>query len=430
MTMPTPPLIITNIIAEPILPVNEVVDLVFLVGPPGAGATGNGAADEAPSAIATNVSALEAFIGTDGVVHDAIVAITEQITTRIAVALTPSSPTPADSVAALNKAMQLSAAPTLMYAPGQTILGAEVGLLSGTLTSASTALSLAGAPDSAFAADSYLRISDEYMQIVSGSGTDYVVLRGVLGSAAADHNATDVVHNFMSPVVQRLGILTTELTCKAVADAPFESVERAEAWSEAGNTINDVMAVFNRPDSMWVGGAWIGAILALATRFNRARGIEFAPVGGVASLDHALSHSSRASVPTDVSRLVAAYISTLVSRNGRIEIIGQQFRGVIDVRRYWSNSRMVDILERLMETEAERFIGSGITRQSLLRIAEAMERVGRTLVVSGEMADLTVVPHPTANTQAARANGEASFVVNATTLVPLGSVTLDLVLRI
>ena len=141
-------------------------------------------------------------------------------------------------------------------------------------------------------------------------------------------------------------------------------------------------------------------------------------------------HSSRATVPTDVSRLVAAYISTLVSRNGRIEIIGQQFRGVIDVRRYWSNSRMVDILERLMETEAERFIGAGITRQSLLRIAEAMERVGRTLVVSGEMADLTVVPNPTTNTQAERANGKANFIVNATTLVPLGSVTLDLVLRI
>ena len=205
MTMPTPPLIITNIIAEPILPVNEVVDLVFLVGPPGSGATGTGAANEAPSAIATNVTALEPFIGTDGVLHDAIVAITEQITTRISVALTPSSPTPADSVLALNKAMQLSAVPTLMYAPGQTILGTEVGQLSGSLTASATALSLAEAPDNAFAADAYLRVSDEYMQVVSGSGTDYVVLRGVLDSTAADHLSADTVRNFVSPVVARPG---------------------------------------------------------------------------------------------------------------------------------------------------------------------------------------------------------------------------------
>ena len=192
------------------------------------------------------------------------------------------------------------------------------------------------------------------------------------------------------------------------------------------------MGVFNRANgTRWPGGLWLGGALEVTGEFGRQRGIEHARVSGITSLQHNLSHSPRLSVTTDVSRIVGAYLSTLVFRNGHYEIVGDTFRGVADARKHWSTSRVVHHLEHVLETAGEHYTGQGITRQRLITIAEGLEKAGRTLVTNGELSALTVIPaSDTINNQAAREGGFAHFTADATTIVPLDHIRIELALRV
>ena len=116
MTTPRPPSIETSIVAEPFAPAYHTEDVIFLVGPAGAGATGT--PTDNPSHATRSLADLETYIGTDGILHNAAEDIFDQIDTNIIAALLPASPTPQQILDTLDKAYQAEANPTVLYAPG------------------------------------------------------------------------------------------------------------------------------------------------------------------------------------------------------------------------------------------------------------------------------------------------------------------------
>ena len=433
MTTPRPPSIETRIISEPFAPAYHTDDVVYIVGPPGAGATGTATDD--PSHAGRTLASLEDFIGTDGIVHDAVDDIADQIDTNIIVALTPAVPTFAEVITALEKAYQAERNPTILYAPGMTHLGTPLGGgLAAAMDDVTTSLTFTTAPDPALSADLLLQVDNEIMIVdVAGDAGDviYVVRRGEEGTDAVMHLLAAVVTDLRNPVVTELEELAEALECNAIADAPFASISAAIAWADAGNVKANVMGVFNRINgTRWPGGAWLGGALEVTGENGRQRGIEHARVSGITSLQYNLSHSPRLSVTTDVSRLVGAYLSTLVFRNGHYEIVGDTFKGVADARKHWSTSRVVHHLEHVLEIQGEHYTGQGITRQRLITIAEGLEKAGRILVTNGELAGLSIIPDPVANTPAAREGGFAHFTADATTIVPLDHIRIDLALKV
>ena len=433
-TRPRPPSISSSVEGEPLTPLHHSEALYYIVGPPGAGASGTGAAGERPSLVHNSLASLESFMGTDGATHDAVEAIFDQVDTNVAVALTPANPTAAQSVSALEKVRFLTDRPTHLYAPGQTVTGVQIGQVSGILAIAATALTLAADATMRVEVDELLQIESEIVRVeVVTDQANFTVARAQEGTAAAAHAANTSVTDLRSPVATELGQLVDELECVAVADAPITSILAAIAWADAGNVRPDVMGVFNRADNKWPGGFWLGAADDVAAEYTRARGIQHARVGGVTSLEYELTHSPRATVETDVSNLVGAYLSTLVRRRGHVEIVGDTFKGVDDARRKWSVSLVVQHLRRISEEAAESFIGPGARQSTITRLAAHVERAGRQLVGDDEEAELSflsMTPHPVDNTAQARANGLAALRAIIETVAPIERIEIPITLRI
>ena len=336
-TRPRPPSIESSIDADPLIPLHHSDALYYVVGPPGADASGNGADAENPSPRATSLASLEPFIGTDGITRTAVEAIFDQVDTNVVVALTPANPTQAQVISTLQKVRRLTDRPTHLYPPGQTVLGARIGMPAAAINDSVTTLTLAAAAINMVEEGEILRIENELLRVTDvTSQTVFTVDRGAYGTTAAAHANTAPVTDLHSPVATELIQLVDELDCDSVADAPRISVQGAIQWANAGNVGPGVMGVFNRGDNNWPGGFWLGAAADRAAEHGRARGIEHAPVKGISSLDYELSHSPRSTVDTDVSNLVGAYLSTLVRRRGRVEIVGDTYKGLDDARKTWS----------------------------------------------------------------------------------------------
>ena len=432
MTTPQPPRISVSIVAPPAPLPTIGSDTVFLVGPGGTGAT---LTPGTPSVAYANLAAAQAGVGTTGAVYEALVGLYGQVSLQTIVSLTP------------DKTSTLGAA----------------------LTAAATAVTVADG--SKFAAGDTLVLGDEEMTVSSIAGNVLTVVRGANGTTAETHESGDSVeapptdaqvraalHSVrraaLTPTVlyapgltagiggrdtvangvisngntqdKGLNELAEELGCRAVADACQTSVADAIAWA-GNNRQANVMGIFNSPDQHQPGGYWLGGALAVTGAQGLSQGIEHAPVTGVTALANALSHSPRAAVMTDVSRLVGAYLSVLVSANGRTEIIGDTFYqsgAAPDSRRYWSVARVLDELERLLSRAGQPFIGRGNTQAARIRIANALERAGRQLVASGDLEDFSVMPDDVRNTSAAEMAGQAFFLGEATTVVPLETIQL------
>ena len=446
MTTPRPPSIITNVTAPPLVPLHHSDSLVYIVGPPGTGALPAYAANERPSAIATSLAALEEFIGADGAVHDAVEAIFDQVDTNIAVARTPAAPTHQQVIDTLDKVRLLTDVPTHLYAPGRTGDGVVAGQLDADIDDAVTAFTFDAAPTSAISVGELLLIESEIVRVAAplpGAGVHtYDIERAQEGTDAAAHAAAVDIVDIRNPVTAELELLAEELECVAVADGDNTSIDRFVAWLDAGNARPNVMGLFNEPDGRNPGGPWLGAVLDRQAEFGRQRGVNHARVGGVTDLAHELTHSPRANVDTDVSRIVAAYGSLLLRRHGHVEIVGDQFKGIDDARTYWSVTLVVNHLRRISEEAVEPFIGIDADLSTVVRIAAHVERAGRQLVRPpatgqdgagarrGELRSLTIVPHATKNTAEARANGRIFLRSVAGVFAPIRTVEFDLELQI
>ena len=414
MTAPRPPSITTTITGDPLTPRHHSDAHLFLVGPPGTGASGDGLpvtgpGAERPSDYATGLAGLEDFIGTDGPLHTAVEAIFDRLDTNIAVALTPAGATHAQVVSTLEKARFLEDAPTHLYAPGLTVLGDTLGDLAADIVAAGGSVELAADAVHTVEVDEYLQIEDEIVRVTAVTDQqNFTVERGELGTSAADHASGVDVLDIRSPVCTELESLGEELECLAVADAPSLSEELAVEWANAGNVRPNVMGVFNKTDNEWPGAAWLAAALDVAAEHGRQRGIELARVTGVTNLQYELSYSPRETVDTDVSRLVGAYLSTLVRRRGHVQIVGDSLKGVADARRFWSVALVVHHSQRIAELAKEPFIGVGATPSTVTRVASHVERAVRQLVPR-ELRFASVIPHPVYNTAEARANGDVEL---------------------
>ena len=430
MTTPRPPSISTTITGDPVTPLHHSDAHVFMVGPPGTGASGTGAAGERPSAYVTGLDALESLIGTDGALHTAVEAVFDRVDTNIAVALTPANPTHAQVVSTLEKVRFLEDAPTHLYAPGLTVSGDTLGALSADMTDASDSVALAADAVHMVEVDEYLQIEDEIVRVTAVTDQqNFTVDRGQLGTSAAAHVTGVSVLDILNPVCTELESLGEELECLAAADAPTASVELAVEWANAGNVRANVMGVFNRADNDWPGAYWLAAALDVAAEHGRQRGIELARVTGVTNLQYELSYSPRAAVTTDVSRLVGAYLSTLVRRRGQVQIVGDSLKGVTDARQTWSVAVVIHHARRLAEAAGESFVSDEGDEITITRLASHVEQAVRQLVPR-ELRAASVIPHPTLDTQAARDAGDANLQAVFDTKRPIKRIILPISLRI
>ena len=441
MTTPRPPSIVTTITGEPLTPLHHSDAHIFMVGSPGTGATGTGVAGERPSAYVTGLDALESLIGTDGDLHTAVEAVFDRVDTSISVALTPATPTHAQVVSTLEKVRFLEDPPTHLYAPGLTVLGDTLGALSSDMTDSSDSVALAADAVHMVEVDEYLQIENEIVRVTAVTDQmNFTVSRGELDTAAAAHVTGVNVLDIRSPVCTELEQLGEELECLAVADAPSLSVDLAVEWANAGNVRPNVMGVFNRTDNEWPGAAWLAAALNVAAEHGRQRGIELARVTGVTNLQYELSYSPRETVTTDVSRLVGAYLSTLVRRRGHVQIVGDTLKGVSDARQRWSVALVVHHAQRLAEQAKEPFIGHGASPSTVTRVASHVERAIRQLTRTAPGADgnlrprelrfASVIPHPVYNTAAARANGQVELEGRFGTISPARTIRTRITLAI
>ncbi len=430
MTMPRPPSVSSTVTGDPVTPLHHSDAHLFLVGPPGSSASGTGAPNERPRGYATGLAALEPFIGTDGPLRTAVESIFDRVDTSIAVALTPANPTHAQVEAALEKVRFLEQEPTHLYAPGLTVTGSVLGALSSDIAIDASSVVLAADAVHRVEVDEYLQLDDEVVRVTAVTDQHtFTVERGELGTAAAAHTSGDNVLDIRSPVVTELESLAEELECLAVADAPSGSVDLAVAWAGEGNVRPNVMGVFNRTDNEWPGADWLAAALDVAAVHGRQRGIELARVTGVTNLEHELSYSPRSAASTDVTRLVGAYLSTLVRRHGQVQIVGDSLKGVTDARKTWSVALVVHHAQRLAEAAGEAFIADEGNETTITRLASHVERAVRQLVPR-ELRYASVLPHPTLDTQHARDAGDAHLQAIFDTVRPIKRIVIPIRLRL
>lgn len=425
MTTPRPPSVVTNISGDPIPPAISSDARLFMVG------SGTAAAPR-PQPYSRDLESIEAHLPQGSLMRNAVDAIFRKAEPEIAIAtLDPVIAGHSTVNSGLDLVRFLERRPTHIYAPGLTSNGTTVGTLANNINDAATTITLTVAHDG-ISDGEILQVENELMEVDgdAAQGTDITVIRGAEGTAAAAHLAGRTVVDLRNPVVTHLEELCEELECVAISEAPNVDVQHAIAWADAGNVRQNVMGIYNYADGMPPGADWLGTTMRVHSEFGHQRGIEHARVTGVTSLARELSHSPRASVTTDVSRLVGAYMSTLVRRNGLVEIVGHTFKGVSDARRLYSNALVVHRVQRLAEIAAEDYIGQVSSDQNMRDLAFHVEQGIRSLVNSREIRFVTVVPHPTLDTPVARANGIANLFARIGLYFPITHVVIDLTLPI
>ena len=248
------------------------------------------------------------------------------------------------------------------------------------------------------------------------------------GAAGTDVTASNVVAGSggstgIAQFCERLG-------CVAVLDAPWGATTPAQAatWG-ANNLAQNLRGVYNRVGSQPPGGYVLGASLRRSAQFGRGAGDNFEPLVGAGALEHRLTYNPRSPAGTDVATLLNAGLTTVVRTGGQTVLLGDQFRGVDSVRRFWSVTRSLQHLEHILEATGRPYMSLGLDAQILQVIADAMERAGRVLIPD-EIRALDVIPHPTLNTEAARALGRATFLSTVTTRQPIVTLQNQIVLRV
>ena len=254
--------------------------------------------------------------------------------------------------------------------------------------------------------------SREFLAAVLGRVSPHVIYQpvGLAGDATAITNALATVYDagrtptvlhvagdFTAPsdspavnaIVTALETHCEALNCRAVANAAQDTVANAVAWGN-NNGKPRVIGVFNQGGSSGAytmpAGPWLGAALAQAEEHGRAWGINLARVTGQTGVRHALSPYSSNLVTLD-----AAGVSSIVSDNGILKIVGDEFKTASDTdpQRFWSIARVVDHVEERLTAAARAFISSTYSAD---RIAIHLTRELNPLIAAGEILGGSVVP--------------------------------------
>ena len=420
MVTPRVPSVVTNIVATPATPSLDSDARIFMVG------VGNEATSR-PLNYSNDLADLQSSVPSNGILSGQINALLRARRSQIAMALTAGSPTFEQIQAALIQVRYLDNPPTHIIAPGLTERGRLVGSLANQHSAGTTTITL-NAAHGGFTAGEIFVIEDEILELAADApaGTTLTVVRGAEGSTAATHASDTQIFDLRNQVTAVMESLAEEIECVGVADAPNEDVNHAVAWSDAGNTLPNIMGVYNYVNGEPASGHWLAAVIDNADTHGHQRGIEFTRVPGVNTLAQELTYSPRAEVQTDVSRLVGAYLSTLVRRNGNTVIIGDSLRGHTDARQVWSINEVVRRVQRIAEIAAETYLGRVSSERNMLALAFHIERAVSILVNDGEIRFVTVTPHPMNDTPAARAAGRAQLQATIGVYHPIDTVVIDL----
>ena len=400
VSRPLPPSVTTNIDSEPVIATLSSDAYVMLAG------VGNQKINR-PINYSLDTDELLTHVPSNSDIATQIIRIT-RAGGHVALGTTAANPTFQETKDALDLVEFLDIAPTHFYPPAATGQGQNVGTLSADVAIDSTGFSLAAPPpDNRSLNGELIQIGAEIMEVTAhiAGQSAMTVVRAQEGTTAAAHTSGDTVIDLRNPITDHLELLCEEYECLAVADAPNVDVQHAVAWSDAGNTHENVMGVYNYADGFAPGGAWLATAIRTAREFGHQRGLETAAVDGVTRLAREITYSPRGNRDNDARRLVGAYLSTLIRRNNIVEILGDTFRGVTDGRRTWSGATVVHRVQRLGEDAGRRFIGLSTDSRNLRALASAVERSLRVLVNNREISGVTVIPHPEKNTPASLATG-------------------------
>ena len=224
---------------------------------------------------------------------------------------------------------------------------------------------------------------------------------GASGNATRSSTVISHASNGLAAIAAQYGAI-------AYVDAPKDTVGNAEGWA-ANNLRDRVLGCFNYVEVAGADVAPSGPVagaVALNTRTNgRAASTIGAPVIGIDGIHVPIGHTPRVSAGTDESKLVAAYLTPIVAADGAFAIMGGYLKNAVDdVSKLLPVRRVLDHLEHIIEVTGAQYLRT----HSLATpddVAGACERAGRALVPE-ELDALTMTPHPTRNTEAARTQGD------------------------
>ena len=215
-----------------------------------------------------------------------------------------------------------------------------------------------------------------------------------------------------------LAALAAQYGAISLADAPKDTVGNGESWAQA-NLRDRVLGCFNYAvvagSDIPPSGPIAGAIARHTIRAGRAAGIALTPVRGIEGLEHNIGHTPRVAAGTDEAKLVAAYLTAIVAREGGYAIVGGYLNNAEDdIRKHFPVQRVIDHAEHLLEETGENYL----VNHSLAppaEVAGACERALRQLIPA-ELSAASVVPDPIRNDETARQNGIVYLIATVTVL--------------
>ena len=353
-------------------------------------------------------------VAADSYMHETISDLMGQVSPHVSLATIAPSVAESERPTALRDALRnqvdrLDPVPTTLMVPFYT----GVGIVVGTIAAASavgetdTSITLSAAP-TINVDGQLLLIGDEIVRVSNVSGAVLTVERGLFRSDPAAHAVGDSVTDFNGIITSEMEAIASRIVARGVADAPHTSnIYHAIAWSENGNTTPHVMGVNNWHDSHPPSGAWLSAALRVVADNGSQRGIELAHVAGVSQPTQRLAYHHSERSDSEVTQVVAAFLSNIVQYEGRSVILGDTFRGVDDISKYWSTGRQLDRANRVMLSIQAQYIGRAASIPNINQSAVAIQSGVAAAFGPGEIAGVRSIPHPTRNTATNRAMGHA-----------------------
>lgn len=251
---------------------------------------------------------------------------------------------------------------------------------------------------------------------------DFIICPGGGSGAGRDQVAADDLIGGSGGLALRCEQLDC-LSMVAIPSAASLTDAQRLAWVNA-NTRSQTRVMAVGPEAAASGNAppegdILGAAIAIGVERGRQTGLNYAPVAGVTGIGQPYSYSLRGA-SSAATALINAGATLMVRQLGRIVLLGGQFGGATDSRRFWGTMRAFIHLDHVLDGVARGYIGRGLRGGRLQAIANHMERSARSqLVLSGELAEVSVRPDEAANDPATLAGGTAYFSIS---VLPVGEI--------
>lgn len=234
----------------------------------------------------------------------------------------------------------------------------------------------------------------------------------VLHHAGAETYGADA-----GPLCVKLGQLADQLECRAYVNAPPASAAAAVAWAN-GKTSDHVVGMFNAVNGAGnayhlPGGYAIGAMLRHAADYNRARGLNFAPVRGVHRTQLQISVDS-----DDFTELDAAGIMTIARNGQHFQLYGGRFKyaDANDPKTRITVARIRDYAAQRLNAVAQNFLSDTLSNSKCI---DRLEEVLAPMKSARELLDYTVNLRPLRTSQRQRVFAVTLFVVTPIEVVEI-----------